>query len=323
MYATRLILLVLALLSLLVNAQNDDTVPRDKPRKRRPKGAAALPARANALQVNYPLKHFESNARDWRTPAKYDSGLVERTKSNTDYFKYLHAQDSEDIWIYENYFYGMTHGVVMESGALDGDLFSNSFLFEKYLNWTTINVEADPMNYNNLRLNRQDAINVNGALCSEPRLLHYSSYSVIPVRGFIEFMSESFIKQWHGPIYNKKVAIEDLPTVQCVSAKVLMRTLNVKHIDLWILDVEGAEESVLKGTDFDEVRINMVAMECDEHDIAKNSRKTDILEANGFKCHLDKRNCMCLNNKFKKSEKAGAKSQLMKWNGRKYVKDLS
>jgi hypothetical protein len=31
------------------------------------------------------------------------------------------------------------------------------------------------------------------------------------------------------------------------------RELNVKHIDLWILDTEGAEESVLKGTDFTKV----------------------------------------------------------------------
>jgi len=41
--------------------------------------------------------------------------------------------------------------------------------------------------------------------------------------------------------------------------------MNVKHIDIWILDTEGAEESVLRGTDFNEVFINAVAMECDEH----------------------------------------------------------
>ncbi len=41
--------------------------------------------------------------------------------------------------------------------------------------------------------------------------------------------------------------------------------MNVKHVDIWILDTEGAEESVLRGTDFNEVHINAVAMECDEH----------------------------------------------------------
>ena len=81
--------------------------------------------------------------------------------------------------------------------------------------------------------------------------------------------------------------------------KLLMRELNVHHIDIWILDTEGAEESVLKGTDFNEVHINAVAMECDEHDIEKNSRKTNILEANGFICKLIERNCMCRHKDYK------------------------
>jgi len=80
---------------------------------------------------------------------------------------------------------------------------------------------------------------------SEPRLLHYSSEGVIPVRGFIEFMSPSFIKKWHGKVYNNKTKISDLPTVQCLPMKFLLRELNIKHVDLWVLDVEGAEESVL------------------------------------------------------------------------------
>ena len=75
------------------------------------------------------------------------------------------------------------------------------------------------------------------------------------MRGFIEFMSPSFMKKWHGKVYNNRTKIEDLPTVQCLPTKALFRELNVKHIDIWILDTEGAEESVLRGTDFQEVRL--------------------------------------------------------------------
>lgn len=148
-------------------------------------------------------------------------------------------------------------------------------------------------------------------------LLHYSSYGVIPVRGFIEFMAPSFIKKWHGPIWNNKTRIEDLPTVQCLPVRTLLRELSVTHIDLWILDVEGAEESVLKGTDFDKVRINVVAMECDEHDNTKNNRKTSILEANGFKCFLVERNCMCKHKEYKPST-AEVLTPLKKWNGQSW-----
>lgn len=179
--------------------------------------------------------------------------------------------------------------------------------------------EADPENYGNLKINRENAINVNGALCSEPRLLHYSSVGVIPVRGFIEFMSPAFLKKWHGRIYNNKTRIEDLPTVQCLPVKALLRELRVTHIDIWILDVEGAEESALRGTNFNEVRINAIAMECDETDIEKNARKTDIIEAQGFKCQLVERNCMCKNNLYQ-AVTAPVKSALRMFDGNSWSK---
>jgi len=64
-------------------------------------------------------------------------------------------------------------------------------------------------------------------------------------------MTPTFIKKWHGKIYNNKTRIEDLPTVQCIPVRQLLKIINIKHIDIWVLDVEGAEESVLKVNDFD------------------------------------------------------------------------
>jgi hypothetical protein len=55
-------------------------------------------------------------------------------------------------------------------------------------------------------------------------------------------------------------------------------------------------------------------MECDEHDVSKNKRKTDILENNGFKCELVERNCMCKHNSYQASS-APTKSMLRKWDG--------
>jgi FkbM family methyltransferase len=259
-----------------------------------------------------------TNNKNWRAPGVYSEELAAVSSSEKHYVDISRAQDQEDVWLYENWFYGVKDGVIMESGALDGLLFSTSFMFEVFANWTALHVEADPVNYDNLKGNRINAINVNGALCSEPKLLHYSSLGVIPVRGFIEFMSPSFIKKWHGRIYNNKTSIDELPTVQCLTAKKLFTELNLKHIDIWILDVEGAEESVLKGVDFSAININAVAMECDEHDVSKNERKTSILEANGFKCELVERNCMCRNVNYRPST-APSRTVLKKWDGAKWT----
>jgi len=279
-------------------------------------------AQANSFTVGYPMGILSDtdkagNDKNWRDPAVRSQALYDLSEDGKPYAYLAKAQDQEDIWLYENWFYGLKEGVIMESGALDGKLFSTSYMFEKFANWTALHVEADPENYSNLKRNRPAAINVNGALCSEPRLLHYSSEGVIPVRGFVEFMSESFIKKWHGKIYNNKTRIEDLPTVQCLPVRMLLKELNVKHVDLWILDTEGAEESVLKGTDFNAVRFNAVAMECDEHDISKNERKTSILERNGFKCTLVERNCMCKHTEYQASSSKKL-STLRKWDGQKW-----
>jgi len=275
----------------------------------------------SSLTIAYPMSAFNDLTQkhvDWRTPAVKSGALAARSDEGKPYAYIARAQDQEDIWLYENWFYGMEAGVIMESGALDGKLFSTSYMFEKFANWTALHVEADPENYSNLKRNRGQAINVHGALCSEPRLLHYSSEGVIPVRGFIEFMSPSFIKKWHGRVYNNRTSIDELPTVQCLPVRALLRELHVTHIDLWILDTEGAEESVLRGTDFSAVRFNAVAMECDEHDIAKNKRKTDILESNQFTCILVERNCMCKHNSYVASSSQSL-STLKKWDGQKWA----
>ena len=256
--------------------------------------------KVRALDISYPLTLFAlGNSIDWRSPAVHNPAFEETAKAKEgEYLDHSLAQDQEDVWLYENWFYGMQNGVIMESGALNGLSFSTSYMFESFGGWTALHVEADPENYKNLRGNREQAVNVHAALCSEPQLLHYISSGMEAVRGFYEFMTEGFIKQWHSDIASGKVDVNSLPATQCVPFRLLMKELHVTHIDIWVLDTEGAEESVLKGTDFSEVQINAVAMECDEHDIAKNKRKTDILEGNGFQCQLIMRNCMCKNKLF-------------------------
>ena len=49
------------------------------------------------------------------------------------------AQVGEDLWLYENWFFGMTEGVILESGALDGEYLSTSKMFE-LLHWKSIHV---------------------------------------------------------------------------------------------------------------------------------------------------------------------------------------
>ena len=253
--------------------------------------------RAHGIVVHYPEDIFISQGQSsssnqrWREKR---ATYIETITQPQDYNDFTRSQDKEDIWLYENYFYGQSGGIVIESGALDGSFLSNSWFFEKYLNWTCIHVEADPTNFRNLVINRPNAVNINGALCSEPKLLHYTNDGSKAVNGFIEFMPESFIKTWHPKIYNNITKIENLQTVTCVRMDLLLSELNVNHVDLWILDVEGAEESVLLGTNFKDVRINSILMECGAHHKTKNERMMTMLEKEyEYICGTVERNCFC------------------------------
>lgn len=63
-----------------------------------------------------------------------------------DYYDAIHqglyprSQSKEDIWIYENAFYKVRNGIILESGGFDGLMYSNSFFFEFYLNWKAIHI---------------------------------------------------------------------------------------------------------------------------------------------------------------------------------------
>ena len=83
-----------------------------------------------------------------------------------------------------------------KSGALDGIRFSNSLFFEKFANWTSLNIEAGERNYKGLVTNRPNAINIQVALCNDVRSLHYvpDLKDVPEVEGIYEFMNISFIR---------------------------------------------------------------------------------------------------------------------------------
>jgi hypothetical protein len=75
--------------------------------------------------------------------------------------------------------------------------------------------------------------------------LHYIDTGYVEVRGVLELMSPEFVKMYHPDIDNKITPLEDLMPIYCLPMKSLLRELSITCIDIWILDVEGAEESVL------------------------------------------------------------------------------
>jgi hypothetical protein len=123
----------------------------------------------------------------------FTSSAIEVGLDDANNFK---AQYAEDHYAIENFFRNhVSGGLILESGALDGKMFSTSWAFEKVLGWRAIHIEANPHTYSDLVKNRPEALNINAALCREPQTVHLIYHEEKKaVGGMWEFMSPEFKK---------------------------------------------------------------------------------------------------------------------------------
>jgi FkbM family methyltransferase len=152
-----------------------------------------------------------------------------------------------DQFIYERYFIGRgTPGVSIECGAFDGLTESSCKFFEESLGWTTINVEPYPVAYERLLANRPNSVNVNVALSNVNGTADFTA--VIHPQFGADCNNGSIRHTTTHKEYLDSICCQykkyQVPTTTFVD---LVSQLNLKAIDLLVLDVEGHEYEVLEG----------------------------------------------------------------------------
>ena len=190
--------------------------------------------------------------------------------------------DLEVVDALEHFFWGKAAGVAMELGAVEGTpaRVSMTYDLEHTLNWTRVLVEANPKFRRALqRLNPFD-FTVHASICSEERTVHFAFKAYLS--GILEFMEVSFIQdnfpiafhifnsteppqrwdlvdwssaQRHSTERNRFDPISCVPL-----AKVLDRAA-VRHVNFFVLDVEGGELSVLRSVDWSAVKFDVLCVE--------------------------------------------------------------
>jgi len=96
--------------------------------------------------------------------------------------------------------------------------------------------------------------------------------------GLEKTISEKHVKQFFGENPGKK-------TVKCVPIKHVIDDSCLKYIDLFILDVEGGELTVLETLDFN-IPIYVFLIELDGNNLEKDQQCRDILIKNGFSFNI-------------------------------------
>ena len=143
-------------------------------------------------------------------------------------------------------------GFYIECGANDGVNQSNTWYFEKVLNWTGILIEPNKTSFKNLKNNRSSKnIFRNVALVSEDfKNKNEEIY-------LSENNLESKLTNTVSPL-SQKVATETLNNI--------LKEHNINKINFFSLDVEGYEEEVLKGLNLDIFDIDYILIETNNFD---------------------------------------------------------
>jgi len=157
-----------------------------------------------------------------------------------------------DEYLHNTFFKNQNSGFFIECGAYDGIIDSSCLFFEKILGWQGINIESDPDMYKLLQKNRPNSKNLHLALANQEnsnKLLQFQRTrsrldNSIVGHGFIESITPDIYKNL--PEKNLVSVKSTLYPVLATSIKDLVIAYNISSIDLLVLDVEGAEEAILK-----------------------------------------------------------------------------
>lgn len=188
------------------------------------------------------------------------------------------AQYKEDIYVI-NYFLkrniSIFNRVFVEIGAFDGFDMSNTYALEIGYSWKGLLVEASVNIFNRLiKTNRPRSIKINAAVCNEEGFVEYNDNNV-GLGGITKYINNKKVKK----TYN----------VRCSPISKIIKENNIRYIDLFSLDVEGAEEEVLKTFDWNIpvrlwiIEVNAIKLNGSESEKQKCKNVQNTLIKHGYK----------------------------------------
>lgn len=153
----------------------------------------------------------------------------------------------------------------MECGASDGEFLSNTVYLERFVNWTGILIEPEPLSYEHLLQRKRKSWTVPACLSLEPYPTEVSTITVDFIRATIYTLLKSQVKFnprfQVGSIQSESwLGDKDLITVQCFPLYSILLAYGRTYIDFFSLDVEGHELKILKTVPWHKVDMRVRAI---------------------------------------------------------------
>lgn len=209
-----------------------------------------------------------------------------------------HTYDCEGFDALHEFFWTMQGGVVLELGAIDGYVGSESLILEHAAGFRRVLIEADPGHRATRRHMAAAATSITAAVCSSANYNQsvHSAYSATAAartvhfirqrsvwsgfQGIVEFMAKEHVRRWYPAVERAWVAARrdwaavdwsalsadksaDIfaTEVACASLTDLLDSIGLQWIDFGILDTEGAEISVLRSIDWSRIGFGVLVVE--------------------------------------------------------------
>jgi FkbM family methyltransferase len=168
-------------------------------------------------------------------------------------------------------------GRFVELGALDGLTHSNTYALETCLNWTGLLIEANPESYAKLQVSGRSATKIHSAVCRHPGRVNVTAHGG-GFAGMPSEMSAAYLRSWGRRIPQRKAVVE----VPCRSLTSLMQENGLPSgAELLSLDVQGAEELVLRSVD--PAVFKVIVVEMDGFDKERERRIHSLILNAGLK----------------------------------------
>ncbi|XP_053633920.2 uncharacterized protein [Cherax quadricarinatus] len=247
-----------------------------------------------AARLSGPLSYDDPNLLHMGTrsflhpPSTLPYHLVRDQKHNIKTVQYnLYEGDGSYIFyknVVHDLFKGAPPGFFVEAGALDGEFLSNTLSLEKESGWTGLLVETDGDMFKQLLQKRRRswashtclATQAHPHLATLVKYLHQAQFD--PFTNFAARARSLLINVSPGTALEmSEVGYRIYESVQCLPLATLLLAINVTHVDMVSLDVEGAEVDILRYFPWDRFTIDVWLV---EHEIrTPNSIRSAILSS--------------------------------------------
>ncbi|CAL4118356.1 unnamed protein product, partial [Meganyctiphanes norvegica] len=191
------------------------------------------------------------------------------SKGNYEYHKNDLEMGQDIRAVIKKMFSTLANGFFVEAGALDGEYLSNSLWLEEEMGWTGLLVEPNPFSYKDLLLKHRKAWSVNACLSTET----YPKETVFVAMSPRD-RNQRGAKNYHGASHELNINVANAETeevvleaeshyinTQCFPLESLLLAINVTTVDMFSLDIQGAERMVLASIPWDKLNIRVLVVE--------------------------------------------------------------